>query len=251
MSILIIQNARGQSHQGVILSKKEIDQIIDVPYLVYPRKHFIDCYQSFYILAKYITCIPECNIFVGGDHLTSFGTVLSSLIKYGNRFKLLWIDAHADVHSFETSPTKNLHGMVIRMLLSHTFRDVPKLLPEQILYVGLRSAEKEELDYIKKHKIKYMKDININECLAFCANSPVHISLDIDALNFSSTGTPVPDGISEEQLYQLIRALKFQIFNKLLKRECIFDVMEYNPKISRNNAADISIIKHYIKEVYK
>jgi len=146
---LIINNSRGQSHKGVKLQKQivaellkgyvELDKIVELNYSYANLKgdllsagsdcsHFMENNKN----------LPSPIVFIGGDHLSSFSTILGSLIRYGNDFRLVWIDAHADIHSLDTSPSWNMHGMVVRLLMTHTIPNIKRLLPYQLFYVGLR-----------------------------------------------------------------------------------------------------------------
>lgn len=247
-SILIIQNSRGQAHRGVELSKNDIDKIIKhkTLYEIYDKAHFTNCYNSMLQLGEFCFKHPEFKLFIGGDHFTSFGTVLSSLMQYGNEFRLVWIDAHTDIHSFESSHTKNLHGMVVRMLMTHTFPDIPRLLPQQLFYVGLRSVEHAEMEFVKQHHIRHItaREFNMNPRKAmniiaeFTRSRPLHISLDVDSLDpvyMPSTGTPVSNGLLLEDLLQLLREIRRGSISVYA------DIMEYNPEIGSYKERKISI----------
>lgn len=249
-NILIIQNSRGQGHRGVELLKTDIQNVVKYPtsYQIYDRSHFTNCYDSMLQLATFCFKRPELKLFIGGDHFTSFGTVLRSLMRYGNTFRLIWIDAHTDIHSFESSPSKNLHGMVVRMLMTHTFPDIARLLPSQLIYVGLRSVEPAEMEFVKKHRIRHITahafNNNprkaINSIVKFTRNNPLHISLDVDSLDpayMPSTGTPVSNGLLLEDLLELLRDL-----HRGSGSENVYaDIMEYNPEIGSYNEKKTSI----------
>lgn len=249
-SILIIQNSRGQGHRGVELSKTDIHKIVAhrTLYEIYDKSYFINCYDSMLQLGKFCFKRPEFKLFIGGDHFTSFGTVLNSLMRYGNEFRLVWIDAHTDIHSFESSHTKNLHGMVVRMLMTHTFPDIPRLLPEQLIYAGLRSVEHAEMDFVKQNHIRHItaREFNTNPRKAidfivqFTQDHPLHISLDVDSLDpiyMPSTGTPVSNGLLLEDLLELLRNIRRGSKNK---NGCA-DIMEYNPEIGSHKERKTSI----------
>ena len=246
--ILIIQNSRGQAHRGVELSKTDIHKIVknQTLYKIYDKSHFTNCYNSMLQLGEFCFKHPEFKLFIGGDHFTSFGTVLHSLMRYGNEFRLVWIDAHTDIHSFESSHTKNLHGMVVRMLMTHTFSDIPQLLPEQLFYVGLRSVERAEMDFVKQHHIRHITSHEFNtnprkaidSIVQFTQNRPLHISLDVDSLDpvyMPSTGTPVSNGLLLEDLLELLRNIRCGSISVYA------DIMEYNPEIGSYKERKISI----------
>jgi arginase len=257
--LLIINNSRGQYHDGTKLNLKTINKIFgNIDYNVF--NNFKNIQSSMLLLgqscSKYINTYKH-SIFFGGDHLSSYGTILGSLIKFGNNFKLLWIDAHTDIHSFETSPSKNLHGMVVNFLLNHNYENIPRLKPNQILYIGIRSVEKEEYNFINQWNISYisMKDIienyyqSLNEINKFVKDSNIHISLDVDVFDPSimpSTGTVEPHGLFIEQFNDII-----SIVRQYSKKYYATDIMEFNRKIGNQKEVSISIntIQHILNIV--
>lgn len=237
---LIIRNNCGQYYRGVAIDEK-------ICLLLFKERDFTVSRQDFRNLKMGLYKISdEClnysagrhhTIFMGGDHLTSFGTVLSSLRKYGNDFKLIWIDAHTDIHSFESSSSLNLHGMVVRMLMEHEYMDIPRLKPEQLMYVGIRSSEREEIEYILNNKIQYipMRDLrkdydgSLNKLANFVKCNNVHISLDVDVLDpsiMSSTGTKENGGLMlEDGLLDIISVIR------RYSKHFATDIMEFNPDL--------------------
>ena len=154
-SILVMRNSLGQSYsRGVELSHAEISRLL-------PDRTNYNLITSAAFRASApdgsvsTLALSECekmiragkgtththSLFIGGDHLTSMCTILASLKVHGKNFKLLWMDAHADIHNQSTSPSKNRHGMVVNMLINHTYAGIPRLDPSQIMYIGLRSTE--------------------------------------------------------------------------------------------------------------
>jgi arginase len=241
--VLIIQNARGNPYSGVILSKPLIHSIF--PPLKYnteiiPKTEFKNCIKGTNtVFQKTLECLETQphTLSIGGDHYTSFGTILASLKKYKNQFSLLWLDAHTDIHSFESSPSKNMHGMVVRMLMTHNYTNIPRLIPNQILYVGVRNIDSPELKFIKANKIKMISLQDFHEkhmesykmIQMFVKNKPVHISLDVDVLDpilMPSTGTPEENGMKLTELLRLIDQVRQTASNHYAT-----DIMEYNPKI--------------------
>jgi arginase len=174
---------------------------------------------------------------MGGDHLASFATILASLRKYRNNFKLIWLDAHTDIHSFDTSVSWNLHGMVVRLLMTHTIKDVPLLHSDQILYIGLRSIDDEEIKFIQSNNInmismeewKTNKKASFEKLGNFVIYNNVHISLDVDVLDpsiMSSTGTPVENGMSVEDIDNIIYIIREYSISHFAT-----DIMEFNPQL--------------------
>ena len=128
--------------------------------------------------------------------------------------KVLWIDAHADVNTPESSDSGNLHGMPLAYLtgLHPKMSWMPNvcLNPQDICYVGLRDVDDTEKQIINDHEIssfdmEYIKkhgwEHTLNKVHEFCENSQVHVSFDVDAIDpkfMPSTGTPVQNGLTME-----------------------------------------------------
>ena len=152
--------------------------------------------------------------------------------------RLIWIDAHTDIHSFETSPSKNMHGMVVRFLMTHDYPDIPRLHPNQLLYIGIRSVEKEELEFIYRNRIQtvWMEEFLGDKKAAhekinrFANNHPIHISLDVDVLDpayMVSTGTPdyENEGMTPVDLFSAIRVVQKS------GHHFATDIMEFNQNL--------------------
>ena len=148
----------------------------------------------------------------GGDHSIALSTVAASFDVLKEDMSLIWIDAHADINTFETSGTGNLHGMPLSSvfnLMNPIIKNnyVPNF--DQIIYLGLRSIDDEERKILdKKDNFTEMKDMNkyliysvINEVTKKTKNN-IRISFDVDVLDpllMQSTGTPVPYGMLMSQ----------------------------------------------------
>ena len=254
-SVLVMRNSLGQNYsKGVELSHAEIARIIP-PHTKYNLITSAAFQASTHDGAVSTLALSECekmlrpvmpgishshghthSVFVGGDHLTSMCSVLASLKVHGNNFKLLWMDAHADIHNEKTSPSKNKHGMVVNMLLNHKYAGIPRLQPSQVMYVGLRSTETEEDAFIKQWKIRVVSaaDIRKNEVNSyrkiadFVLNSNTHVSLDVDVLDpseMTATATPAINGLHLNQILTIMGTV-----NSSARNYYATDVMEYNPR---------------------
>jgi len=258
-SILVMRNSLGQNYsRGVELTRAELARILPkraqyalIPSTVY-RSSAPDGAVSTIALSECERMLRSTDamrhnhsVFVGGDHLTSMCTVLASLKVYGNKFRLLWLDAHADIHNRETSPSNNSHhGMVVNMLINHTYAGVPRLLPNQIMYVGLRSTEPAEDEFIRRWKIRnitahdFLKNetSSMRKIADFTRGANVHASLDIDVLDpafMQSTATPAPRGLHPDQLLRILGTIESASSNYYAT-----DVMEYNPKKGDNETGN-------------
>lgn len=184
---------------------------------------------------------------IGGDHTLAAGSV-SGVSRYfheaGKKLGLIWIDAHADMNSPQTSETGNIHGMPLCALLGNGYPelttiggDFPKLKPEHTFLVGIRSVDPAEVGNLKESGIRYytMRDIDergmpaiMDEIIAVLEKEcdGIHVSFDIDGVdpNFApGVSTPVPGGLNfRESHLALERAAET---GKL----CSMDLVELNP----------------------
>ena len=105
-------------------------------------------------LCKNANTLP---IFFGGDHSLAMSTMSGFLAdKKSDEYVLIWIDAHADCNTFETSPSKNVHGMPVAALLGDLpgYEKMNCLKPEQIFYLALRDVDEGEENYLKARNIQ-------------------------------------------------------------------------------------------------
>lgn len=205
-------------------------------------------------------------VVLSGDHSTAGATIAGlKLARPKAKLGVIWIDAHADLHTPYTTPSGNMHGMPIATAIAednldckvHELDDnttrlwnqlknlgkiAPKVLPEDIVFISLRDYEKEEEHLIKKYG---MKVISTNEVrrkgpeavarsvfryLSDCEH--VYVSFDVDSLDASisrGTGTPVSNGLREREAQDLIS--KFMQHRKI----CCFEITEVNPTLDREN----------------
>lgn len=184
---------------------------------------------------------PILNI--GGDHSMSIATVAASLNKFPN-LKVIWIDAHPDLNTYNASHTKNYHGMPLSFLTgidkNKNFNFINNNLDfKNLLYIGIRDIDSFERDVIERKKIKYItiQDIenNVNNCKNiinnFTQNYPIHLSFDVDCMDISeiySTGTPVKKGL------KMIHAEI--LLNHLSKKNIVnMDLTELNLEIGNDD----------------
>lgn len=189
-------------------------------------------------------------IIIGGDHSTAIGSISASLDYYKGDVSVIWIDAHSDIHNDKTTPSGNIHGMPLSICIgrcgdSFKIGDY-KLDPKNIYYIGLRSYEKEEMDYIKDQKITYytdsfIKEIGIDnvlyEIIKNIKTKYVHISFDLDSLSDEEFHAV---NVSVDGVYQDNGGFNLDEVNKCLVRllsslnVCSMDIVEYNPNLDYN-----------------
>jgi arginase len=186
---------------------------------------------------------------LGGDHSVALGT-LGGLAKARGPGGVLWIDAHGDLNTPDTSPSGNVHGMPLAAamgLADERFESeawaLPAVDPHRVALVGLRSLDERERERIRSIGMKAytMSDIDrigieraIRESLTHIAGPGfVHVSLDMDALDpevAPGVGTPVRGGLSYREAHL---ALELVAESGLAGS---FEVVEVNPILDRQNA---------------
>lgn len=195
-------------------------------------------------------CIP---LFIGGDHSIAVGTVGG--VTHSTPAGLLWIDAHGDFNTPESSPSGNIHGMPLAALMGlgrpelvNLGRPGPKLKPSDVVLIGARDLDLEERRLLKESRIGIytMREIDergiaevVREALARLQHlHRIHVSLDMDSLDpidAPGVGTPVAGGISYREAHLLMEILA--------DAECVgsIDVVEINPILdARNQTAAIA-----------
>lgn len=190
---------------------------------------------------------------LGGDHSLAAGSVAGSataLAERGERVGLIWLDAHADINTPETSLSGNVHGMPVAHLLglgetrlSHLSTNYPALLPEHLVYVGLRDLDDAEKARIKSMNIRAftMRDIDerglravMDEAVAIATRGTggVHLSCDVDWIDpgeAPGVGTPVRGGATLREAH-----LAMEIVHDSGALVAM-DLVEINPILDRQN----------------
>ena len=232
--------AIGQKKPGVDLGPDYLLPIFENKYptnegVISSLDNFTDAYDL-------LTNSDNFLVNIGGDHSIGAVTVQAQLDKFFDDMLVIWIDAHADVNTMESSVTKNIHGMPVAPLLGlmdHWWKSTlvtshHKLKPENLLYVGIRDLDPPEAQVINKLEIKYFEKYSEKVC-EWIKNHPatkIHISLDIDGINpeqMPSTGTPVNNGLTVENVKKIINTSNDRLIS--------FDLVEFNPTVG--NEEDI------------
>jgi|688.fasta_scaffold129829_2 arginase/peptidyl-tRNA hydrolase len=183
---------------------------------------------------RYEELFNRIPITLGGDHSIGLSTVSASLNVHSNDFLLLWIDAHADINTIESSLTGSTHGMPVASLMGLMKNELSKniLKPENIIYYGIRDLDKFEEDFIRDTKIEIAK--TVEEVIKKISNyTKVHISFDVDSLDptfFPSTGTKVDNGISPKDVSIILQ--------NCVGKTIALDIVEFNPEIEPEKIND-------------
>ena len=185
---------------------------------------------------------------LGGDHTVALGT-LGGLARVHGAGGVLWIDAHGDLNRPQTSPTGNVHGMVLAAALGYAgegFRDgwpMPLVEPARVALVGVRSLDDGERAFLREldARIFTMSEVDrigveraVRESLEHIEGPGfVHVSLDMDALDpdvAPGVGTPVRGGLSYREAHLALEVVaESQLAGSL-------EVVEVNPILDRENA---------------
>lgn len=176
------------------------------------------------------------TVTVGGDHTVAIPSIFSSneyCKKHNESLGILWLDAHVDFNTMETSPSKNLHGMPVAVLCGHTLPELQQgtfLCTSQFAFYGIRDLDTLEFNRFQRHDMQVLYTFyQIEEWLK--KFDKIHISFDVDCLDpsiMSSVNTPVPNGIDFETMDYILKNVKKS--GKLLS----MDVVEFNPTINNN-----------------
>lgn len=193
----------------------------------------------------------------GGDHSLGLGSI-SGASKYFKNIGVIWIDAHGDINTDDTSPSGNPHGMPLGAALGYgnealvnIYFDGPKVKPENTFLVGVRDLDEGEIELANSIDLNLYTmetirsrglDSIIEDITTKIKNSnldAVHLSFDIDVLDkklVPGTGTPVDGGFTIEEVKTLFKSF---IDTKLIRS---MDFVELNPLLDENDStADLCI----------
>ena len=173
----------------------------------------------------------RCPLVLGGDHSVAIGTLAGlsrHFHKTGQKLGLIWIDAHADMNTPESSPSGNVHGMPLACAigqgpkqLTHLAGYAPSVDAKNVAIVGLRSVDEVERLNVRGMGVHpfTMRDIDergmrsvIAEAIGYASDGTAgfHLSFDMDAVDPSEApgvGTPVPGGITYREAHLAVEII--------------------------------------------
>ena len=208
---------------------------------------------------------PFCVL--GGDHSCGIGTWSGAAhaLRDQGPLGLIWVDAHMDSHTPETSPTQNIHGMPVSHLMGHglpelcqLLDDQPKLKPEHVCFIGIRSFEAGEAGLLKDLDVKvfFMEEVIergiaavFADALAYIQSKVKHFGLTIDLDAFDPLDAP---GVGCRESGG-IRAAEFIPVIEKLHQQAGFvglEIAEYNPIVDQQ-AKTAQLIPALIEAVYR
>ncbi len=166
---------------------------------------------------------PQRVFTLGGDCGVDFLPISYLNERYGKTFAVVWLDAHADLHTPNSSPSGAFHGMVLRHILGQGSEALRKLAArplytDQVYLAGVRHFDAPELAYYEENRIKLFRvsDLEerpevLTEVLEVRGYKHLHIHLDLDVLEpseFRSVGFPVAGGLKLAAAVNLLTVLK-------------------------------------------
>jgi arginase len=200
-------------------------------------------------------------LILGGDHSIAVGTV-SGIAAHAQRQQqrvgLLWIDAHGDINTPETSPSGNIHGMPLAVLLGYGAPELtgvagpgPKVDPANVSLVGIRSLDSGEKKRLKETGVQVhtMSDIDrhgvprvMQKALARVTDGTdyVHVSFDLDAVDPTvapGVGTPVKGGLDYREAHLIMEVIADAGVMTSL------ELVEVNPILDQGNASAIFAVE--------
>ena len=210
--------------------------------------------EAVYEAGKRATTSGEVPIFLGGDHSIAMGTVAAAT--EAGPTGVIWVDAHGDFNTPESSPSGNIHGMPLAALtgrgvpeLVNIGRPGPTLEATDVVLIGIRDLDPLERDLLKASQagVYTMREIDERglgrvaaEALGRLSHcSRVHVSLDMDSLDpreAPGVGTPEPGGLTYREAHLLMETIAAT--GKLGS----LDVVEINPILdARNRTAELAV----------
>ena len=194
---------------------------------------------------------------IGGDHSLAMGT-WSGVKNAGKNFGLIWIDAHMDAHTYETTLSNNPHGMPVSALLGagdaefiNLTRNPPVLKPKSLIQTGIRSYETEEQQFLehlgvviaynyKRHSYNGFEHFTKSKQHLLKSHSFYGVSFDIDGIDpiyCPGTGTPADGGLELSDILQSLQGIVFD-------PTCIgLEIAEYNPSLDHDQITFESVKK--------
>ena len=210
--------------------------------------------QNIYDIARKCVTAEEFAIFLGGDHSISIGSIAAA--SQDDPLGVIWVDAHGDFNTPQTSPSGNIHGMPVAVLVGEGPEPLvnvgtpgAKLKPRQIVQIGIRDLDEAERERLARSGISVFTMRHVDELgMASVARqaidrlrhfSRIHVSLDMDSLDPSEApgvGTAVPGGLSYREAHLLMEILGDS------GRVQSMDIVEINPILDdQNKTAELAV----------
>jgi arginase len=203
--------------------------------------------RSVYETARQAVEAGEIPIFIGGDHTLAIGSIGG--VTHSQPTGLLWVDAHADSNTPDTTISGNIHGMALAVLLGDGYAELvdlgrpgPAILKEDVVIIAVRELDLDERVRLRESGITVytMRDIDergmntvTREALERLEHRErLHVSLDMDCMDpqdAPGVGTAVPGGLSYREGLLMMEIIADS------GRCCALDIVEINPVLDRHN----------------
>ncbi|MCC7453779.1 MAG: arginase [Crocinitomix sp.] len=233
-----------------------------------------EVYQNTVDILNHIYAGKDFPVVLSGDHSCAAGTVAGIKRAFPTkRLGVIWIDAHADLHTPYTTPSGNIHGMPLSVILGFDNKEnainvpnpnvvtmwaellelgapSPKIKSEDLVYIAVRDTEPLEEDYMAKHSIrnftvqelrqKGWEKITEEVKTKLSACDIVYVSFDVDSMDpeevSNGTGTPSPDGLT------IFEATSLMTNFAAWEKTCCVEFVEINPCLDNkiNKMAEVA-----------
>jgi arginase len=199
-------------------------------------------------ISKAVSDTMKSGVFplvLSGDHSTAGATIAGlKIAKPKNRLGVIWIDAHADLHTPYTTPSGNMHGMPLATALGIDNKEnqvhnpdaktvdmwnqlknigkiCPKIQPEDLVFITVQEVRRKGIEHVVRQTLMHLS-----------ACDDIYVSFDVDCLDSSisrGTGTPVSNGLKEREAEDLLASLMQN------HKICCLEVTEVNPTLDKEN----------------
>lgn len=200
-------------------------------------------------------------VVLGGDHslaIGSFAGVSDHFARQGQSVGLIWFDAHGDFNTPETTPSGNIHGMALALLLGHGDPDLaglggraPKASAQRTVLIGVRDLDPGERETLRRAGVTVFTIREVDErgmrevtreaiAIAGVRTAGIHVSFDLDVLDpedAPGTGTPVEGGLSYREAH-----LAMEILADAASIVSV-DLVEVNPILDTANQTGILAVE--------
>ncbi len=274
------------THRPVRILKDRNDLLLSKTQFTWAKRidGVIEVYEEMNQRLKEVLSHEDFPLVLSADHGSAGGTIAGVKAAYPDkRLGVIWIDAHADMHTPYTTPSGNLHGMPLATAmatdnlssqvnepsedtvnlwerLKNVGHITPKLAPEDLIFFGVRDTELPEDNLmaekgIRNFKVEECREKGITTCLKEAMEllkdcDILYVSFDVDSLDSdevsSGTGTPVPNGFSVAEAKQIVSSLVQD------ERVKCFEMVEINPTLDTKNKmaeAAFEILEESTKQI--
>lgn len=262
-------NQAGSAEGPLVLQKSEYLKALGLEwektFETKNKKHQLDALTTIQELCKKLaiqimhrTREQQSFLTIGGDHSSAIGTWSGAAEGLKENLGLIWVDAHMDAHTTQTSRTQNIHGMPLAALLgygdpqlTHIKSERFSLLPDNLVLIGIRSFEESEANLLKMLKVRiyFMEEVEKRGIHSVMQEAIQHvsektkgfgISIDIDAIDPEDApgiSTPEENGIKANDFLESL---------SLIAKNPHFigaEIAEFNPKNDRDQKTEKLIAK--------